>query len=122
MLNKKDENDLINKFNKKKIIKDIDDDINDITKKIDENLRIQNICIYIFTHNICSPEKYVKDLKYLNLTSILVTKNNIININKINNIYINKKYKKYIKYKVRLKYRNRYFIIYFKKEIKFIRT
>ena len=76
------------------------------------NISLNNIYIYIYSSNICSPKEYKKDIKYLNLISILVSdiNNNNIDITKINPKKLNISNKN-IKYKNKVK-KDNYYIYY----------
>ena len=82
-------NTIIDAFNKNLVIHDdsnvdynsnmndgsnIEYKINKLNKKM-KSLNINNRYIYIYTHKICSTEKYEKDMKYVNLTYILISYN-----------------------------------------------
>ena len=86
--------------------------INKLNKKM-KSLNINNRYIYIYTHKICSTEKYEKDMKYVNLTSILISdKNNTIKYDKLNIK------KKDILYKNKIKKNKCYiYLIYLKNRI-----
>lgn len=114
--------DIHNIFNEKLNIKD-NNDIKELENNMSK-LSINNIYVYIYSSNICSPNKYKKGIKYLNLISILVSdvKNNGIDIMKINPKELNIR-NKYIKYKNKIKKDNYYiYFIYLKKRFNLINS